>query len=85
MSDHIPTTEHVRDAAACAEFDPVGEPEFNRWLAKVKADVLREAADEWSEWETFRAGDGNLSIRMHGKSPNQWLRERAENIEEGKL
>ena len=44
---------------------------------EVAAGALRDAADEWSEWETFTASDGNKSIRMHGLSPDQWLRARA--------
>jgi len=46
-------------------------------VASAQAAALREAADEWSEWESFRASDGHMSLREHGKSPDQWLRERA--------
>ena len=61
----------------------------NRWLAahdrEVAAGALRDAADEWSEWETFTASDGNKSFRMHGLSPDQWLRARAEGIERDRV
>ena len=48
---------------------------------EVAAQALRDAANEWSEWETFTASDGNKSFRMHGLSPDQWLRARADGIE----
>lgn len=53
-----------------------------RTVAQVKAEALREAAAEvdW-EWETFRAGDGMPSIRMHGKTPSELLNARADEIE----
>lgn len=60
-------------------------------LYTAPADALREhdaaliesLADEWSEWETFTASDGHTSIRQHGLSPDDWLRERARLIREG--
>lgn len=53
-----------------------------RTVAQVKAEALREAAQtvDW-EWETFRAGDGMPSIRMHGKTPSELLNARADELE----
>jgi hypothetical protein len=45
--------------------------------AAIKAEALREAAEEWTEWEVFIAGDGERAIRMHGRSFPDWLRDRA--------
>lgn len=42
------------------------------------ATVLREAADQWTAWETFPDTDGHKSIRQHGMSPADWLRRRAD-------
>lgn len=43
---------------------------------------LLDAADEWSEWEVYEAADGHRAIRQHGKSPDEWLRERAAEVDE---
>ena len=55
----------------------------NESIARIKAEALREAADEWDEFEVFDAPDGHKSIRQHGKEPDDWLRERADRIEAG--
>ena len=85
MSDHIPTTKFIREAANVNGSIGVSYSEFDHWMEahdrEVAAQALRDAADEWSEWETFTASDGNKSIRMHGLSPDQWLRARADGIE----
>lgn len=46
--------------------------------ARLKAAALREAAEEWSEWEVVVDVDGERFIRRHGKPPDVWLRDRAD-------
>lgn len=55
------------------------DDEFDGWLLEIEADALERAAKEihW-KFETFRAADGQMSIRMHTKSPAELLEERAE-------
>lgn len=42
--------------------------------ARIKAEGVREAAAEWSEWEVFTADDGHRAIRQHEMEPDEWLR-----------
>lgn len=78
MSDYTPTTEQVRTEW----IESAGQNQsqtnrlhstaaFERWLAGVRAEAraeaLHDAADDWSD----------LTIAMHGQSPADWLRERA--------
>lgn len=53
--------------------------------AALRAEALREAADEWSEWEAFVAADGHRSLRQSDHRPEDWLRERADRIAGGAL
>jgi hypothetical protein len=66
---------------------PEALAKFDRWLARrdkaVAAGALRAASVMDFEWEVFIASDGIPTIRKHGKTPAQVLRDRAVEIENG--
>ena len=74
---YTPTTERMRAAWLARWHDwpraaiATEEAAFDHWLAGVRAEAraeaLHDAADDWSD----------LTIAMHGQSPADWLRERA--------
>ena len=52
MSEHVPTTDEIRDdyAHMIAPHTTWGEDGFERWLDQVRADARREGqADAWDE------------------------------------
>lgn len=89
MSDYTPDTETVREQYTREQpphIGTVGEKgrEFDRWLAGVKAEALREAAEgmrrakEPYHW--------NLSVGPESAaSPDMWLLYRADKIEKDGL
>ena len=86
--DNIPTTATIREWASYVPNGTIGmhissrdAAAFDRWLAahnaEIRTQALKAAADQWSEWEPFRASDGIISIRQHGQTVSEWLRNRA--------
>jgi len=75
-------THRTAAAAVLALFPDAPSREQVERDAAEKA--LREAAAEidWT-WETFVANDGITSIREHGKTPGELLRERADRLAAG--
>ena len=78
--DPIAYPSHVRSA----------EQAFDRWLAQVqreaKAEALREAAAEWTqgEWAGATRYHNRVADRLaSAQYVGDWLRDRAEQIEDG--
>lgn len=69
--------EHGSDSVDTWRLDGILDEAPKSVLAEHDSRVLEEAADRWSEWETFVASDGVTSTRQHGKTPPEWLRARA--------
>ena len=97
MSDYTPTTDEVRDAyvdtgwaADGSLSDPRDPDEFDRWLAahdaEVRAQALREAADELdlpgSTATGYYASEQDSGYRDAERDAKQWLRARAEQTKE---
>ena len=94
MSTYKPTTESIRDYYVFSREHPDGtfiasqqehEAEFDRWLNKVKADVIREAAEEFSMGGGLEAfAVANVSDDVSAvRATSTWLDERADLIERG--
>lgn len=84
MSDHTPDFHEVRGAYISglpAMFTEKRVAEFDRFIAKVKADALREAAAGFIDWDALR-GDVQVTpeIEASHKSANYLMRE-ADRIE----
>lgn len=68
LERHIPTTEVIRDAVTFPR-DRLGEPldisaeRFDKWLAGVKAETLREAASDRTLRLSGHAGVGVVRLR----------------------
>lgn len=75
MSDHIPTTEFIREAANVNGSIGVSYSEFDHWMEahdrEVAAKALRDAAGSPIPREALATGT------------RAWLRARADQIEEG--
>lgn len=79
MSDHTPDFHEVRGAYISwlpAMFTEKRVAEFDRFIAKVKADALREAAEA-----TRREAPGEPHAGASLSSHADWLDDRAEQIE----
>lgn len=98
---YVPTVEVVRDAVTfprqrLGEPRPISGEAFDRFVAKIKADSLREAAAELEDREHCyndalsaafvpgETGRGNViqSYEAILEEPYGWLRERADRIGE---
>lgn len=91
MSDYTPTTSDIEDAW-CSRYDGEHtgasgeelrgyEAEFARWLATVKADALREAADKLDrKYQPADVDEWGPHIGFYGES--DWLCELANEIEQ---
>lgn len=88
MTDYTLTTDEVREMY----WECSGEPrrdsgawaEFDRWLASVKADVLRDAADRWTQgaWASTPRHTDRVADRMGASQyAGDWLRAEADRIE----
>lgn len=53
---------------------------YAEWKRHHDAQVLRDAAERWSEGGASGLLTGTNSIRMHGHSPDDWLRAEADKI-----
>lgn len=87
MSDYTPTVQDVAQAFVVYHTDKGQSPElaqevFDRFIASVKADALREAADE-SEQITCEGHGGNdwFPSEWAGQVAG-WLEHRADRLEE---
>lgn len=87
MSDHAPTRQHVRAVYVGAfDIDPIDKGKdaaeafhgesFDRFIAKVKADALREAAEDMDNT------DDPDAIHIANGDADLWLKARADRIEE---
>lgn len=98
MSEYTPDEFAVRGAynyarGASADSDAVLDAEFDRFIAKVKADALREAADDlaarsnapWLIAAADRWGGYYGGVRIAMQTDEVALRLRADRIEEAGL
>jgi hypothetical protein len=78
--NYTPDTEEVRElywaVSGLPRRDPKAWEEFDRWLRKVKADTLREAAEE-ARYQLGTEASGHTSTYPVRK----WLNERANQIQ----
>jgi len=77
MTDNTPTTQDVLTAALAGGI--YSEAEFDRWLASVKAQALRDAAATEAE-HLYDGGDYRFPVRA---VPTERLAARAVRIERG--
>lgn len=101
-SDYVPTVEEVRTDYVLAYADRdssqlLAGAAFDHFIAKVKADALREAAGDIEDRENcyndamsaaYVPGEVGRSNVIHAyeailEEPYSWLRERADRIEAG--
>jgi hypothetical protein len=74
LRDGLAEAEAGYGHATAEEVADVVLDELAQSEAQIKADGVREAAAEWSEWEVFTAADGHRAIRQHDMEPDEWLR-----------
>lgn len=86
MTEYTPTTEGVRDCYTYAMHTPAvsrHQVQFDRWLAGVKADALREAAEAFAMGEGLEAfAVANVTDDVSAvRATSKWLDARADKIE----
>lgn len=90
MSDYTPDEEQVREQYTREQPPQIGtvaerHTEFDRFLANIKADALREVAYEFAAgpWQDQFAADGVDDDVSAVQSTYKWFQEKADRIERG--